>query len=98
MDGEKALAEKLAAILPWLNEKQRRLLLAAEARAWGYGGVSRVARAAGVSRPTIQQGVRDLAHPDTHPDRVRRVGGGRRASAERLPRDPRPVSPGWEPS
>jgi hypothetical protein len=54
MDGEKVLAEKFAAILPWLNEKQRRVVLAAEARAWGYGGVSRVARAAGVSRPTIQ--------------------------------------------
>jgi DNA-binding transcriptional ArsR family regulator len=86
MDGDKALAEKLAAILPWLNEKQRRLLLAAEARAEGYGGASRVARAAGVSRPTIQQGLRDPAHPDTHPDRVRRVGGGRKKLREQDPR------------
>jgi len=85
MDGERALAEKLAAILPWLNEKQRRVLLAAEARAWGYGGVSRVARAAGVSRPTIQQGLRDLAHPDPHPDRVRQVGGGRKRLQEQDP-------------
>ena len=85
MDSERALAEKLAAILPWLNEKQRRLLLAAEARAWGYGGVSRVARAAGVSRPTIQQGLRDLAHPDSHPDRVRQVGGGRKRLQDRDP-------------
>lgn len=85
MDSEKALAEKLAAILPWLNEKQRRLLLAAEARAWGYGGVSRVARAARVSRPTIQQGLRDLAQPDAHPDRVRQVGGGRKKLREQDP-------------
>ena len=85
MDGERALAEKLAAILPWLNEKQRRVLLAAEARAWGYGGVSRVARAAGVWRPTIQQGLRDLAHPDPHPDRVRQVGGGRKRLQEQDP-------------
>lgn len=37
MDGEQALAEKFAAILPWLNEKQRRLLLTAEARFWDCG-------------------------------------------------------------
>jgi hypothetical protein len=85
MDDEKALAEKLVALLPRLNEKQRRLLLAAEARAWGYGGVSRVARAAGVSRPTIQQGLRELAQPDAHPDRVRQIGGGRKKLQEQDP-------------
>jgi Rhodopirellula transposase DDE domain len=85
MDDERALAEKLAVILPWLNEQQRRVLLAAEARAWGYGGVSLVARAAGVSRPTIQQGFRDLAQPDAHPGRVRQVGGGRKKLQQQDP-------------
>jgi hypothetical protein len=72
------LVEKLRAVAPYLNERQRRLLLAAEARALGHGGVARVARAAGVSRPTIQQGVRELTNPDAAPERVRRVGGGRK--------------------
>ncbi len=45
MDADTALTEKLAAILPHLNEKQRRLLLAVEARTLGHGGISRVARA-----------------------------------------------------
>ncbi|MBD3887228.1 hypothetical protein IFO70_37195 [Phormidium tenue FACHB-886] len=47
--------------MPYLNEKQRRLVLAAEARSLGYGGVSQVARATGISHPTIHQGLRELA-------------------------------------
>ena len=73
------LAQKLATILPHLNEKQRRLLLATEARALGYGGISRVARAAGVSRPTIQKALQELDHPLPAGDRVRQPGGGRTA-------------------
>jgi DDE family transposase len=80
-----ALGEKLRAVLPHLNERQRRLVLAAEARALGYGGVVRVARAAGVSRPTIHQGLRELAQPLEEAERVRRPGGGRKALAERDP-------------
>ena len=51
----------------------------------GRGGVARVARASGVSRPTIQQGLRELVGPAEPPERVRRVGGGRKALAERDP-------------
>src|SRR5205085_12704584 len=53
-------------------------LWAAEARALGHGGVARVARAAGVSRPTIQQGLQELTVPGVAPERVRRPGGGRK--------------------
>ncbi len=76
MDADALLAQKLAAVLPALNERQRRLLLAAEARALGYGGVSQVARAAGVSRPTIHQGLRDLLQPPAATP-IRQPGGGR---------------------
>jgi hypothetical protein len=79
------LAKKLATILPYLNEKQRRLMLAAEARALGRGGVTRVAQASGVSRPTIQRGLRDLAGPATDPARVRNPGGGRKRAGDRDP-------------
>jgi hypothetical protein len=51
IDRDTSIAQKLAAILPYLNEKQRRLLLATEARSLGRGGISRVARASGVSCP-----------------------------------------------
>jgi hypothetical protein len=46
---EQALAAKFDAVLPHLDERQRRLVLAAEARSLGHGGISLVARAA-VSR------------------------------------------------
>ncbi len=85
VDADSGLKAKVAALLPHLNERQRRLFLAVEARALGRGGVARVARASGVSRPTIQQGLRELAGPVASPERVRRVGGGRKALAERDP-------------
>ena len=85
VDADRELKEKVTALLPYLNERQRRLFLAAEARALGHGGVVRVARAAGVSRPTIQQGLRELTGSVAPPERVRRVGGGRKSLAERNP-------------
>ncbi len=78
VDADTGLAEKVTALLPYLNERQRRLFLAVEARSLGHGGVARVARAAGVSRPTIQQGLRDLAAPMTGLERVRQPGGAAR--------------------
>ncbi len=84
MDDEARLGQKLAALLPHLNERQRRLLLAAEAQALGRGGIARVARAAGVSRPTIYRGLADLAQPSST-DRVRQVGGGRKRRRDRDP-------------
>lgn len=57
MEDDAPLTQKLLTILPHLDEKQRRLVLAAEARSLGYGGGSQVARATGILRPTIHQGV-----------------------------------------
>jgi transposase len=84
MDEDAVLVQKYATLLPQLDERQRRLLLAAEARALGRGGISRVARAAGVSRPTIQRGLVELDQP-APAARVRRPGGGRRRQRERDP-------------
>ena len=84
MDMDALLAEKFTALFPHLNERQRRVSAAAEARALGRGGITRVARAAGLSRPTIYQGLRDLDQPPL-PGRVRRAGGGRPAARDRDP-------------
>jgi len=62
---------------PGLDERGRRLLAAAEARAAGYGGVSAVARATGIARSTIDRGLKDLEALDPAPPKVRRPGGGR---------------------
>lgn len=73
------LVRKLSAVLPHLDDRQRRLLLGAEAEALGRGGVTAVARAAGVSRPTVRKGMSELSGPDAVPARrVRRVGAGRK--------------------
>ena len=83
MDHDPRLGPKLAAIFPSLNEPPRRLLLATEARSLGRGGISQVARASGVSRPTIQQGLAALEHPPMA--RMRPGGGGRQKSREHDP-------------
>ena len=71
---------RMAGLLPRLNERDRRLALAAEARSWGYGGIAAVQRATGVSIPTIRRGISELeAGGDPVPaDRVRARGGGRK--------------------
>ncbi len=71
------LKEKLENILPFLNEKQKRIFLGAEAKYIGYGGISKIAKLAGVSRPTIHQGITDLESVDGAAiERVRISGGG----------------------
>ena len=85
MDADTALAEKLTAILPHLNEKQRRLLLAAEARSLGRGGVVQVSRASGVSRPTITKAMRQLRASEAPSEEVRRAGAGRKRLRDRDP-------------
>ena len=74
----RATTRALALILPHLDERQRRLLLAAEAKVLGHGGVSRVAAVSGVSRPTVRRGLAELSRPALAAGRVRRAGGGRK--------------------
>lgn len=83
---EDVLSRKLSLVLPALNERQRRRLLGAEAEAIGRGGIAVVARAAGVARPTVRQGVADLASEAAPDDPVRSSGGGRKAVEESNPK------------
>jgi transposase len=68
-----------------LDERTRRLLAAAEATAFGFGGVSMVARASGLSRGTIIRGMAELKNatrlPRSH--RIRREGAGRKRTVDR---------------
>ncbi|MEV7189730.1 ISAzo13 family transposase [Kitasatospora sp. NPDC093102] len=73
------LAQRFEVLLPHLNERQRRLAMATEARLLGHGGVRLVARTARVSETTVRRGVFELedgAEPLSE-GRVRRPGGGR---------------------
>jgi transposase len=76
------LAVKFGTILPHLDERQRRLLLGAEARALGHGGIRLVAAAAGVREATVSLGVRELEAGAEPLGRARRPGGGRKRAAE----------------
>ncbi|MGC1448510.1 MAG: ISAzo13 family transposase, partial [Candidatus Sulfotelmatobacter sp.] len=67
-----------------MNEKQRRVLSASEAKSFGRGGVQTVARITGISRQTIYNGLADLAEGDVS-DRIRRPGGGRKKLREQSP-------------
>ncbi|CCK32844.1 hypothetical protein BN159_8466 [Streptomyces davaonensis JCM 4913] len=81
------LALRCQVVLPHLNERQRRLMLAQEARLLGHGGVRAVARVAGVSESTVRNGVFELeAGGDPLPDGcVRRPGGGRKPAEQQDP-------------
>ena len=76
---EAAVRQRFAKLKTALNERQRRLWAAAEAKSAGYGGVSLVHRATGISRRAIHIGLKELAvKRDTLPQgRVRRPGAGR---------------------
>jgi hypothetical protein len=76
------LAVKFAVLFPHLDERQRRLLLGAEARSLGHGGIRAVARAAGVSETTVRKGVDEVKAGEEPLGRVRRPGGGRKRAAE----------------
>ncbi|MFC5857167.1 ISAzo13 family transposase, partial [Streptomyces chlorus] len=76
------LAVKFAVLFPHLDERQRRLLMAAEAQGLGHGGVRAVARAAGMSETTVRKGVSDLEAGESLSGRVRRPGGGRKRVAD----------------
>ncbi|MFH9979402.1 ISAzo13 family transposase [Streptomyces sp. NPDC017179] len=81
-EAQAQLAVKFAALFPHLDERQRRLMMGAEARVLGHGGVRAVARAAAVSETTVRKGVLELEAGEEPLGRVRRPGGGRKRVAD----------------
>jgi len=83
---EKNIAKKYAMLGGSLNERQRRLWAASETINLGYGAISIVSRATGISRPTIIRGIKELNNnPNIPPERSRCSGGGRRKGWEQQP-------------
>ncbi len=78
------LSEKVHILLPHLNERQRRLYLASEAKALGEGGVKIVAELANCSPPTIYKGLRELEEGLVLEMRVRKNGGGRKKNRRQI--------------
>jgi len=79
------VARRYAVLRPHLDERQRRLLLGAEAAELGRGGIKAVAEATGVHPDTVARGAREVeGQPEPQP-RVRAAGGGRKRLAETDP-------------
>jgi hypothetical protein len=77
-----SMARRYTVLRPYLDERQRRLVLAAEAAELGRGGITLVARATGVHPDTVAKGVRELEGGVEPSERVRAPGGGRKAATE----------------
>lgn len=85
------LIQKYASLQPTFTERSRRLWAASEARSIGHGGILRLAKVTGLSRQTIERGVRELKRSETDPpseqlppQRSRQAGGGRKRLAENV--------------
>ena len=81
------IRRKFNSLRPRLNERLRRQWAAAEASALGWGGISAVVAATGLSHNTIDRGIRELAERSRSDstDGIRHKGGGRKAITESDP-------------
>jgi Rhodopirellula transposase DDE domain len=86
---EARIRHKYRMVAVELDERRRRQWAAAEARDAGWGGIAVVARATGLSRPTISAGLKELKlsakRRTVAAGRVRSPGGGRRQLIESDP-------------
>ena len=81
------LKRKFRSVWPHLDERTRRLMAANEAVSLGYGGVSLVRRACGLSRKAIAKGIREIqGGGQPLVGRVRRPGAGRKSITQSDPR------------
>lgn len=87
MGAEKEIQTRYANIEWALNEKLRRLFAANEAKVYGHGGITVAQKATGVARNSIKQGLKELSDKEemagsSSPARIRKIGGGRKASVK----------------
>lgn len=73
-----SLRRKFFDVWSLLDERSRRLMAASEAHSLGYGGVSNVRQACGLSRKAIAKGMHEISDGNTMPGRIRRSGAGRK--------------------
>jgi hypothetical protein len=73
------LKRKFHAVWPHLDERTRRIMAVTEAMSLGFGGVSAVSRACGLSRKAIHKGMHELAEGKPLVGRIRRPGAGRKS-------------------
>jgi len=81
-----AIKARFKRLVPYLDERARRLFAANEALTAGWGGITAVSQATGVARSTIGRGLAELRSGNAEPTRrIRRPGGGRKPKTETEP-------------
>jgi hypothetical protein len=77
---ERGIRQRYEELSPVLNEQSLRRFAATEARCYGHGGVSVVARITGIARSTISRGLKEITEKrPVEAGRLRRRGGGRKS-------------------
>ena len=89
MDEESAIRERFQNLAWAFDERMRRLYAASEAKVLGHGGITLVQKATGVARNSIKLGLKELLRSqqegqkeDNANRRLRRIGGGRKATVK----------------
>jgi hypothetical protein len=82
---DKNLTKKYAVVLPFLDEKQKRLVVASDVILLGQRTISQLSKASGLSRPTIYKGLHDIQSKRIPDGRIRDSGGGRKSIIEKHP-------------
>ena len=87
MTQEEEIKQRYVRIAGDLTERTRRLFAANEALSLGWGGISAVSRATGLSRQVISAGIEELqGGTQAEEGRVRRKGGGRKSNVSKDPK------------
>jgi len=87
MTKEEEIKQRYERIAGDLTERTRRLFAANEALSLGWGGISAVSRATGLSRQVISAGIQELqGGSQAEGGRVRRKGGGRKSNVSKDPK------------
>jgi hypothetical protein len=80
------LTKRFASVWPILDERTRRIMAANEAIGLGYGGISKVRLACGLSRKAIAKGIHEIQNGIQPPEgKMRRPGAGRKSITEEDP-------------
>ncbi len=88
MEAEEAIRTRYKNLEWAFDEKLRRLFVANEAKVFGHGGITLAQKATGVARNSIKQGLKELSSKQEEGSdpstlhRIRKVGGGRKASVK----------------
>jgi hypothetical protein len=86
MEIESVIRKKYEPLSSLLDERTRRLWAATEANALGYGGISIISRATGISRRAILVGIKEIEQGLILTEgRIRKAGGGRKPQVEHQP-------------